>query len=632
MADNRKKKALRPLITFIVILVIAAVSLGIGNFLNKASWAPKLALDLEGGTQLVLTPQAISDDKDNKGRTEVTTEDLNQAIDIIRQRVDASGVAEAEITSQGGQNIVVSLPGKPSEETLNLVRKSALMVFRSVLVADPQNLGAVNPELYAQAAAQLKAITPEPGEKPEQKQAREEQLKQAEEFSKLTAEQIATRMADANKDGKIEDKPATKPKDNSDDAWITEKTYYDFYLLNCLDAKSRANATAKPADQAVAACSTDGHEKYILSPVDLPGSMISHAAAGQIPNQAGGNTGRWGVDLSFNSKGATIFEAVSKRLLAFRQDNPTKNRFAIVLDGNVVSAPGIENVIPSGNAQISGNFTLASATSLANQLQFGSLPLSFKVESEQQISATLGSEHLEKGLWAGLIGLVLVVLYLAWAYHGLSLVALGSLSMAALATYLAVALLSWQMGYRLSLPGVTGLIISIGITADSFIVYFERIRDEVREGASLRNAVEVGWEHAKSTILISDAVNILAAVILYVLAVGGVQGFAFTLGLTTLIDLAVIFMFTHPVMSLLLNIPFFGEGKKWSGFDPETLGATTRVVYAGRGRVRTDGESAPTSIAERRAARKAALEEKKAAAKEEVSVAVDTETNQQEEN
>lgn len=604
MADTRTKKARRPLITFVVMMLIAAISLTLGSFFSTASWKPDLALDLEGGTQLILTPQPT--EGSGSSRTEVTTADLNQAIDIIRQRVDASGVAEAEISSQGGQNIVVSLPGNPSEDTLNLVRKSALMVFRSVLRVSQGNVGAVSPEQFVQTAKQL-ATTPE-GETDEQRAARHQQIADAQRYATMSAEQIATELADTNKDGKINNQPEGKPKDNSDPVSITEKTMYDFYMLDCTDKARLAQQTAKPEDQVVVACATDGSSKYILSPVEIKGSELTNAVAAQGRNQAGGLTGKWVVDITFNSQGADKFFNVSKRLFDFRTTDPVRNRFAIVLDGTVISAPGINGPIATGSAEITGDFTAKSARALANQLQFGSLPLTFKVESEQKISATLGSDHLQKGLWAGLIGLILVVIYLAWAYHGLSFVALGSLSVAALATYLAVTILSWTMGYRLSLPGVTGLIISIGITADSFIVYFERIRDEVREGASLINAVEVGWDHAKKTILISDAVNVLAAVILYVLAVGGVQGFAFTLGLTTIIDLAVIFMFTHPIMVLLLKVPFFGQGRKWSGFDPETLGASGRVVYAGRGRIRSSEDEENLSIAQRRAARKAARE------------------------
>jgi preprotein translocase subunit SecD len=235
---------------------------------------------------------------------------------------------------------------------------------------------------------------------------------------------------------------------------------------------------------------------------------------------------------------------------------------------------------------------------LANQLRFGALPLSFTVESTEQISALLGSEQLRKGLLAGLIGLALVVGYSLLQYRALGLVTVASLIVAGGLTYLAITLLSWIYGYRLSLPGVTGLIVAIGITADSFIVYFERIRDEVREGRSLVAAVETGWSRARRTIIASDAINLLASVVLYLLAVGGVRGFAFTLGLTTILDLVVVMLFTHPVVSMLARTRFFGGGHRLSGFDAKHLGRAP--AYAGRGRVRGSGER--MTIAERRAA------------------------------
>ena len=260
----------------------------------------------------------------------------------------------------------------------------------------------------------------------------------------------------------------------------------------------------------------------------------------------------------------------------------------MVLDGLVISAPSLKPgvIISDGKAVISGNFTRESAASLANQLNFGSLPISFTVQSEEQISATLGSEQLRMGLIAGLIGLILVVVYSMFQYRALGLVTVSSLVVSATMTYAIITLLSWLYGYRLSLPGVAGLIVAIGITADSFIVYFERIRDELREGRVLVAAVERGWDRARRTILASDTVNLLAAVVLYLLAVGGVKGFAFTLGLTTLLDILVVFMFTHPVLELLSKTKFFGEGHVLSGLDPRRLGVPS-VRYAGRGRVVT---------------------------------------------
>ena len=209
------------------------------------------------------------------------------------------------------------------------------------------------------------------------------------------------------------------------------------------------------------------------------------------------------------------------------------------------------------------------------------------MQSEQQVSATLGANQLRYGVIAGIIGLILVVFYLIWQYRGLALVAVGSLVSAGGLLYLVLTLLSWSMGYRLSLAGIAGVIVSIGTTADSFIIYFERIRDEVRDGKALSSAVSVGWDRAKRTIITSDLVNILAACVLYLLAVGGVQGFAFTLGVTTLIDLALIFIFTHPMMVWLLRFKFYSEGHKLSGLDPEHLGAQRGTYrYVGVGKVR----------------------------------------------
>ena len=269
--------------------------------------------------------------------------------------------------------------------------------------------------------------------------------------------------------------------------------------------------------------------------------------------------------------------------------------FAMVLDGLVISAPGVENALTDGKAEITGNFTRTEAMSLANKLNFGALPLTFEVQSEEQISATLGSEQLEKGLIAGVIGLVLVLAYSLVQYRTLGLLTGASLLIAGILTFGIISLLSWTQGYRLSLPGVAGLIVAIGITADSFIVYFERIRDELRDGRSLSYAVEHGWTRARRTILASDGVNLLAAVVLYFLAVGGVRGFAFTLGLTTIIDVLVVFLFTHPIMKMLAKTKFFGNGHKWSGLDPRQFGSRA-VVYAGRGKVENR-----LTIAERKA-------------------------------
>jgi preprotein translocase subunit SecD len=536
----------RTLLVLIIGIVALYGTLAAGIKFSDATLMPKLALDLEGGTQIILTPK-VSDGQD------VTAEEIAQAIAIIRQRVDSSGVAEAEITKQGGQNIVVALPGTPSQETLDLVRKPAVMRFRPVL-----------------------AVT-EPGP-----------------------------ITDANGDGvpdpapttpadQLSDTPATTPTSPSDLAWITPALERQWIELDCTDPANRTGAGGDDPAKGMVACQADGTAKYLLGPVELEGKDIASASSGLRTTAQGVTTNEWIVQLALTDAGGTKFGETTTRLVDLTSP---QNQFAVVLDGLVLSAPRINEPILTGSAEISGSFTRESAASLANQLNFGSLPLTFEVQSEEQISATLG-------VLAGLIGLVLVVIYSVFQYRGLAVVTVASLVVAGVITFGVIALLSWLQGYRLSLPGVAGLIVAIGITADSFIVYFERIRDEVREGRSLEGAVEHGWVRARRTILASDAVNFLAAIVLYLLAVGGVRGFAFTLGLTTVVDVFVVFLFTHPMMQLLIRTRFYGGGHRLSGLDPVHLGATS-ATYRGRGSFRPVASGPRQTIAERRAAEAAA--------------------------
>jgi len=536
---------------------------------SDGSWTPKLALDLEGGTQIVLKPESAQTP---------TSGQIDQAIDVIRNRVDASGVSEAEITSQGsggGATIVVGLPGKPSEETLKLVRTSAQMEFRPVLVqGDPSPTTTDDPSASPTAEATAApsdgataAATPAPS---------------------ASASAAPTAAASA------EPSPAatsTKAKpDNASDAeyYVTPAVQAEYDKLDCTDPANLTGGANGDPDKAFVTCESQtvgdqvvGVAKYILGPVEIDGDQIDSASSGN-PQVSGGGVGTgWVVNLKFDSKGAKEFADVTERLST--QTTPL-NQFGIVLDGLVISAPSVSSTIPNGQAEISGSFTRESAATLAQQLNFGSLPMTFTVQSEEQISATLGSDQLEKGILAGIIGLILVVIYSMFQYRALGFVTVGSLVVAAIFTYGLITFLSWFQGYRLSLPGVAGLIVAIGITADSFIVYFERIRDELRDGRTLGSSVERGWDRAKRTILASDAVNFLAAIVLYVLAVGGVRGFAFTLGLTTLVDILVVFMFTHPVMELLARTKFFAEGHRASGLDPRRLGVPG-ARYVGRGRV-----------------------------------------------
>ena len=637
---SHKRRPVRALVTLTVAIVAACAALAIGHFVKGVTPYPDLALDLKGGTQLILTPTPTSE-----GQREITEEDITQAISIIRNRIDASGVSESEISSMGSSNIMVSIPGTPSQEQLDLIRSSSQMNFRPVLRIGPaqgvlqnqQQPQVDNPQSGEKSGAQSGAQSGEQSgaQSGEQSGAGAADTAQSGVQSTALDEATARGAADADGDGVLSDTPATTPENASDLAWVTEQVMYDFLTLDC-SASADVKRVEGAADKPYAACDESGQIKYILGPVAVPGSDLTTAAAAIARNNNGQSTGQWIVSLQFNHDGAEKFKDTSTILYGYHDSDPQgssyrgspdRNSFAVVLDGTVITAPSMQAIIANGEAQISGNFTAQSATVLANQLQFGSLPLNFEVESEQQISATIGTDHLTIGLWAALIGFLLVILYLIWQYRGLAIISAGSLVIASVITYLVITLLSWWMGYRLSLAGVAGLIMAIGVTTDSFIVYFERVRDEVRDGRPLRAAVEEGWDRATRTILVSDAVNLVAAVVLYLLAVGGVQGFAFTLGVTTVIDIAVIFLFTHPMMELLIRMRFFGEGHKFSGLDPEHLGAKNALVYAGRGRVVVRGESEAKatkdeagdglSIAERRRAARLAAQNASAAQEEE---------------
>lgn len=509
------------------------------------SWTPNLALDLEGGTQIVLEPQLAEG-------ASVTQEQLDQAVAIIRQRVDASGVSEAEITTQGGRNIVVALPGEPDAATMQRIQASAKMEFRPVLQSAAANA---------------------PGTEPTAEPAPE------------GAEPTAT------------------PESAWDLAWITPEVQAAFDTFQCADVDTTQVA---PADQPYITCSTDGTARFILGPVVVEGADIADAQVSAATNSQGQATGGWGVNLELDGDGPASFDAVTRAITGLPEP---QNQFAVVLDATVLMPITSNAVITDGNAQITGGFTQEGAQSLADQLRFGALPIGFEVQSNETISPTLGASQLQAGLLAGLIGLILVVLYSVLQYRALGLVVVLSLGVAGILTYLVVTFLSSTEGYRLSLAGIAGLVIAIGITADSFIVYFERIRDELREGKHLSSALETGWKRAFRTILISDAVSFMAAVILYLLSVGNVRGFAFTLGITTFIDIVVVALFTHPLLRLLSRTSFFSSGHKLSGLDPNALGA----VYRGRAKFREPVVAGRAARSSREAQKRQTIAERKAA-------------------
>jgi preprotein translocase subunit SecD len=403
--------------------------------------------------------------------------------------------------------------------------------------------------------------------------------------------------------------PTVEPTDASDPNWVTPALQDEFDTFDCA-ALDESGANVAVADEPLVTCDTTRTIKYLLGPVEVSGEDIVDATNGMVQTQTGATTGQWAVNIVFNERGAEAFADVSQRLFALNGQTP-RDQFAFVLDGAVLSAPQMNGVITDGRPQVTGSFDQESSKALADQLKFGALPISFEVQSSDTISATLGSSQLQAGLIAGLIGLVLVVIYTLFQYRLLGSVTIASLVIVGIITYLTITILSWREGYRLSLAGVAGLIVAIGFTADSFIVYFERVRDELRDGRPLVGAVEAGWKRALRTILSSKGMNLLAAVVLFILAVGSVRGFAFTLGLTTVIDVIVVILFTHPMLQLLAQTRYFSSGHPWSGLDPKALGA----VYRGRAEFRKPVAvpAAKVASSSREAQRRQTIAERKAA-------------------
>jgi len=469
--------------------------------LLQGATSVRLGLDLRGGTSVTLQPRASNDS--NK----VTSEAIDQAVSIIRQRVNSLGVAESEVTAQGSganRQIVISVPGDSGRRVVDLVGQTAELRFRQVLATAAGSAG-----------TGTDAATPVTG--------------------------------------------------------ISAELNAKFAALDCTNVANLQGTGADAPTDTIVACDRSGTSKFILAPAEVLGRQVSKAAAG-IDTQAGNV---WTVSLTFNGEGTKAFGALTARVTSLASP---QNQVAIVLDGLVVSAPSINEAIPSGNAQITGNFSQTEAQDLSNVLKYGALPLAFDRGEVQQVSPTLGADQLHAGLLAGALGLGLVFIFSLLYYRALGFVTVGSLLVSGALLYLMFLVLGENIGFTLTLAGIAGAIVAIGITADSFIVYFERVRDEAREGRTLRSAVESGWARARHTIIVADMISVLAAVLLYFFAVGGVRGFAFTLGLTTLIDLLVVFIFTKPLVTILAKVKFFSSGHPLSGFSAKSIGSKNQMT------------------------------------------------------
>jgi preprotein translocase subunit SecD len=569
----------------LALILIALVALTGGMFLSGHT-TPRLGIDLAGGTSITLTAKSQPGEENAINPTNMET-----AVGIIERRVNGLGVSEAEVQTQGDRNIIVNIPqGTNEKQAREQVGTTAQLYFRPVLtiapgapLPEPSGSPSGSPAPSASAAAKSgaddgKTSSPSPSASPS---------------DGLTAQGGAADVVKADESeppkaapsGSAAPQPGQIPSADAAAA-PSDDLQQRFEALDCTkpDQRTKAGEGAKPSESTIA-CDSEGSYKYILGPAQVEGTDVDDAKAA-FDDQTGAG---WIVQLDFTGSGSKKFAKVTGELAA--QQEP-QNQFAIALDGEVVSAPSVSSAITGGSAQISGNFTQQSAEDLANVLSYGALPLTFDESSVTTVSAALGGEQLQAGLIAGAIGLALVIVYLVAYYRGLALIAILSLTVSAILTYTIMALLGPAIGFALNLPAVCGAIVAIGITADSFIVYFERIRDEIREGRTLRPAVERGWPRARRTILVSDFVSFLAAAVLFIVTVGKVQGFAFTLGLTTVLDVVVVFFFTKPLMTLLARRAFFAGGHHWSGLDPKRLGVQPPLRRARRTVAPTDPKEA----------------------------------------
>ncbi|MFE2932239.1 protein translocase subunit SecD [Streptomyces sp. NPDC059278] len=559
----------------LALILIAMVALTGGMFLADQP-TPRLGIDLAGGTSITLEAKSEPGQESAINKTNMDT-----AVQIMERRVNGLGVSEAEVQTQGKSNIIVNIPkGTNSAQAREQVGTTAKLYFRPVLTVAQ---GTPTPEPSASSSGK-----PTPSGSPSAPTADKGKTSATPNASATTQGRAVTGALKA--DSTPTPKASTTPKADATpsasaaDEAAAAKLQKQFAALDCSSKASRAEAArgAKPTDMVVA-CSSEGDAKYVLGPSEVSGTEVDNAKATFDQSR-----GMWIVNMEFTKKGSKQFQTITKKLSA--QQSP-QNQFAIALDGEVVSAPQVNTTL-SGSAEISGSFTQQSAEDLANVLSYGALPLSFKEQSVTTVTAALGGEQLKAGLIAGAIGLALVVIYLVAYYRGLAIIALLSLLVSGILTYTLMSLLGPAIGFALNLPAVCGAIVAIGITADSFIVYFERVRDEIREGRTLRPAVERAWPRARRTILVSDFVSFLAAAVLFVVTVGKVQGFAFTLGLTTLLDVVVVFLFTKPVMTLMARTKFFASGHPWSGLDPKRLGAKPPLRRSRRVNAPTDPKEA----------------------------------------
>ncbi|MFG1803943.1 protein translocase subunit SecD [Micromonospora carbonacea] len=586
---------------FVVLYLLVFFSGGAsGGFKDRLE--PRLGLDLVGGTRLTLEATNSLD-----GRPP-TAENLEEARQIIENRVNAYGVAEAEVVTEGNRNIVISLPGENRD--LTDVGSAAELRFRKVLKAadgsgaaaapaptptpapsgsaSPAPSGSAKPSGSASPSGAKATASPSAGGQgggapapsasatgsPSASAAPsssasaepvpagvEEQRKAVEQKVGAAAWQAASGLqapADLTADPSLADKlkpfGTLSPREI---AVLPADMQFNVPTITCAQLDQRPPASIKDEKQKAVACE-DGVQKYLLDVAKVLGTDVGDANA--VLDQ----TSSWVVSLDFKGGGQEKWTNLTREAFnnegqacdqtALGQDG--KCRVAVVLDNKVVSSPEIQGVL-TGDSQITGSFDNKTANALAGQLRYGALPVTFEAQEQQNVTATLGASHLRAGLLAAGIGMLLVIIYSFFYYRLLGSVIFLSLVLSGLLVFGALVFLGRQIGFTLTLAGIAGMIVSLGVAADSFVIYFERLKDEIREGRSPRSAVPRAWIRARRTIISANAITIMSAVVLYIVSVGAVKGFAFALGLATVLDLVVVFLFRHPIMTMFARTRAF---------------------------------------------------------------------------
>ncbi|RZT77666.1 preprotein translocase subunit SecD [Micromonospora violae] len=587
---------------FVVLYLLVFFAGASGSWKDRLE--PKLGLDLIGGTRVTLEATNSVDGKPP------TAENLEEAREIIESRVNAFGVAEAEVVTEGNRNIVISLPGE--NRNLDDVGEAAELRFRKVLkaasgsgvaeappaatptpsgsvapsgsptpsgAATPTPTGSASPKVTSSPSGGQGGMAPaspsatptptpsasataSPSASSEPVPASvEEQRKAVEQKVGAAAWQAANGLqapADLSADPSLADK--LKPFGTlspQEVAVLPAQMQFNVPTIGCAQLDQRPPASISDPKQQVVSCE-DGATKYLLDQAKVLGTDVSDADA--VLDQ----TNAWVVSLDFTGDGQGKWTSLTREAFnnegqacdatALGQDG--KCRVAVVLDNKIVSSPEIQGVL-TGNSQITGNFNQKDASTLAGQLRYGALPVTFEQQEAQNVTATLGASHLRAGLLAAGIGMLLVIIYAFFYYRLLGSVIFLSLILSALLVFGALVVLGRQIGFTLTLAGIAGMIVSLGVAADSFVIYFERLKDEIREGRSPRSAVPRAWIRARRTIISANAITLLSAVVLYVVSVGTVKGFAFALGLATVLDLVVVFLFRHPIMTMFARTRAF---------------------------------------------------------------------------